>query len=241
MRQDEIWSHSLHMNSILLALTCLKKKIHILPPRVWNSKHRSPTLHISIPEIIYVHDTGGLGETAVVNFNAGQEVESMWGTSGPSVMFWPSGRSGTHLGVECFLLDRMLPADLQIDSDHGLYNIMCAVVEVLTGFIDQFPLSPFQNRWGNLWVTGGFVGWIPLGGLIVTERSMIWLPNSQARPSGSAFTKASCSWHDSRECSFYTVKPWIIRGRQVQNTYGNKYYIKDWWIDSLKSCQAILS
>eukprot|EP00434_Breviolum_minutum_P038041 symbB.v1.2.033735.t1/scaffold4019.1/size63226/3 len=27
--------------------------------------------------IIYVHDTGGLGETAVVNFNAGQEVESM--------------------------------------------------------------------------------------------------------------------------------------------------------------------
>eukprot|EP00435_Cladocopium_sp_Y103_P070307 s381_g35.t1 len=27
--------------------------------------------------IIYVHDTGGLGETAVVNFNAGQEVETM--------------------------------------------------------------------------------------------------------------------------------------------------------------------
>jgi len=27
--------------------------------------------------IIYVHDTGGLGETAVVNFNAGPEVERM--------------------------------------------------------------------------------------------------------------------------------------------------------------------
>lgn len=25
----------------------------------------------------------------------------------------------------------------------------------------------------------------------------------------------------------YTLKPWIIRGRQVQNTYGNKYYIKE--------------
>ena len=32
-------------------------------------------------EIIYVHDTGGLGETAVVNFNAGQEVETMLGSS----------------------------------------------------------------------------------------------------------------------------------------------------------------
>lgn len=34
-------------------------------------------------EIIYVHDTGGLGETAVVNFNAGQEVETMLGSSVP--------------------------------------------------------------------------------------------------------------------------------------------------------------
>ncbi|CAK9062699.1 unnamed protein product [Durusdinium trenchii] len=35
--------------------------------------------------VIYVHDTGGLGETAVVNFNAGQEVELMRPVSSQSV------------------------------------------------------------------------------------------------------------------------------------------------------------
>ena len=36
-------------------------------------------------QVIYVHDTGGLGETAVVNFNAGQEVELMRPVSSQSV------------------------------------------------------------------------------------------------------------------------------------------------------------
>ena len=32
---------------------------------------------VELTEVIYVHDTGGLGENAVVNFNAGVEVEQM--------------------------------------------------------------------------------------------------------------------------------------------------------------------
>ena len=41
-----------------------------------------------------MHDTGGLGETAVVNFNAGQEVEALPGAKkgcGPAV-------NGEHFG-----------------------------------------------------------------------------------------------------------------------------------------------
>ncbi|CAK9053645.1 Hypothetical protein SCF082_LOCUS29206 [Durusdinium trenchii] len=38
-------------------------------------------------QVIYVHDTGGLGETAVVNFNAGQEVELMRPVSSQSEAF----------------------------------------------------------------------------------------------------------------------------------------------------------
>lgn len=69
------------MNSIFLALTCWKKVRFTFSHRGPEIRHRSPYLRSSLPEIIYVHDTGGLGETAVVNFNAGQEVESMWGAS----------------------------------------------------------------------------------------------------------------------------------------------------------------
>ena len=106
MKLDHVF---VQMNSVLLALTCLKKTIHILPPRGGNSKHRSPTDRTSsIPEIIYVHDTGGLGETAVVNFNAGQEVESMWGTSGPRCFdledFFGTFGSGMFSDLVCFRL-----------------------------------------------------------------------------------------------------------------------------------------
>ena len=73
----------------------------------------------------------------MVNFNAGQEVESMWGTS---VSVFGSG---------CFLI-YIYSLFLQIADWSMVYTCMCAVVEDLTGLIDQFPfLVAFQTR-GNL-------------------------------------------------------------------------------------------
>lgn len=86
MRQYEIGSH-FSTNEFYLLGPDMCEKGKMGQKFFTDLRTRDPLfLRSSLPEIIYVHDTGGLGETAVVNFNAGQEVESMWGTS-VSVMF----------------------------------------------------------------------------------------------------------------------------------------------------------
>lgn len=62
----------------------------VLAPFVASFARFAPFRSLAMPrpretQVIYVHDTGGLGETAVVNFNAGQEVELMRPVSSQSV------------------------------------------------------------------------------------------------------------------------------------------------------------
>lgn len=105
----------------------------------------------------------------------------------------------------------------QIADCSMIYTCMCAVVEDLTGLIDQFLLSCcFQNCWGNLWVTGGFVVWIPLLG---------WMCD------WTVFTKASCSWHGFSECSFTHSNHESLAAGRCRTPMATSITSRSWWKD----------
>lgn len=191
----------LQMNSIFLALTCLKK--------VRWAGNSSP---ISVPEIISSWDHLRPRHWWIRRDSCGE--------------FQCRARSGIHVGnlslcfgSGCFLIYihiyiySLFP---QIADWSMIYTCMCAVVEDLTGLIDQFPfLVAFQTR-GNLWVTGGFVGWILLVG---------WMCD------WTVFTKASCSWHGFSECSFTHSNHESFAAGRCRTPMATSITSRSWWKD----------
>lgn len=177
-----------------------KGKIHILPPRAGNS---SP---ISLPEIISSWDH--------------LRPRHWWTRRDSCGEFQCRARSGIHVGSlslcfgsGCFLI-YTFP---QIADCSMVYTCMWAVVEDLTGLIDQFLLSCcFQNCWGNLWVTGGYVGWIPL---------VSWMCD------WTVFTKASCSWHASSLCSFTHSNHESFAAGRCRTPMATSITLRSWWKD----------
>ena len=210
MRQCEIWSHFFTNEFYLLGPDMLAKgKIHILPPRAGNS---SP---ISVPEILSAWDHLRPRHWWIRRDSCGE--------------FQCRARSRIHVGnlslcfgSGCFLIYvyiyiyvySMFP---QIADWSMVYTCMCAVVEDLAGLIDQFLLSCcFQNCWGNLWVTGGFVGWIP---------SVGWMCD------WTVFTKASCSWHGFSECSFTHSNHESLAAGRCRTPMATSITLRSWWKD----------